>query len=230
MNLSTALDIPSDGLQSPCPARFAGKLPALRRGTGTIRPGAGRWGGPSPSLLFPLIGEPESHARMRAHLLQIPRKRGQVDANVFREAALRDRVKRDGGEVERRTGELADLIETEERLRERLGKAEDEAARLVAEARRHAEETAARADAEAQAALERLEREIEAEAERERARIEEAARRQAEAFERFLAQGQDELVEHIVNRVIGPDVGEEPTLSVKHDHRDVEGAGSRPAR
>lgn len=138
-------------------------------------------------------------------------------------------MKRDEGEVERRSGELAHLIETEERLRDRLEKAQEEAARLVEEARRHAEETAARTDAEVQGALERLECELEAEAERERARIEEEARRQAKAFERFLALRQDELVEHIVNRVIGPEVGEEPTASVKNDHRDVEGAGSRPA-
>ena len=166
---------------------------------------------------------------MRAHLLQTPRSREQDGENVGGEASVRDRARRDGGEVERRSGELAHLIETEERLRERLAKADEEAARIVEDAKRQAEQTAARADAEVREALERLERELATEAEGEGARMEEEARRQVETFERFLARHQDGLVEYIVNRVIGPDVGERPTGSVKHDHRDVEGAGSRPA-
>jgi vacuolar-type H+-ATPase subunit H len=139
-------------------------------------------------------------------------------------------TRRDESAVERRGGDLGQLIEVEERLRDRLARARGEAERLVEESRREAERLADRGATDLEQALESLEQELEADLERERERIESEATVRVADLERLLAERGDALAAYVVNRVIGAAPAESRPASVEDDYRNVEGAGSRPAR
>lgn len=138
--------------------------------------------------------------------------------------------RRDESAGERRGGDLGQLIEVEERLRDELARARAEAERLVEESRREAERLADRGATDLEQALESLDQGLEADLERERERIESGAALQAADLERLLAERGDELTAYAVNRVIGAAPDESRPASLEDDYQNVEGAGSRPAR
>ncbi len=98
---------------------------------------------------------------------------------------------------------MARLLDTETRLEQTLGRARDEAARLVTEAREAARAREAALGAELEAAAQRLGAEIATERDRAAREIVEAARREAERFDGVTPERIGELARRVVERVIG---------------------------